>query len=180
MTSVTARRATTPRPSISPLSTTSKPRAPQQSATRDTMADDSGGEEEFEFDNAIDTADAEVGENEDDRSSSLSDPEDDNDDPEEQDDEVYDVADGEELAAQRSLEVDSEAETERLDQTPQKSRKHADSVGRTPSKLSQAATAEEDLSEPPSPLPLGAGAASSTSTVATVGESHGEFDCAVC
>jgi len=46
---------------------------------------------------------------------------------------------------------------------------HGDDVGKTPSKLSQAATAEDDLSEPPSPLPVGPGAASSTSTIATTG-----------
>ena len=83
-----------------------------------------------------------------------------------------DTLDSEAVAAHRSLEVDSEAETERLDQTPQKSRKHADSLGRTPSKLSQAATADDDLSEPLSPVPIGPGAASSTSTVATTGEFH--------
>ena len=171
MTTPTARRASTPRPSISPLSATSKTHHSSQIAARDVMAQDSDGQEDAELDNAMGSTAAEVGEQQDDRSSSLSEPEDENEDVREQNGVDDDTMDGDELAAHKSLEVDSEAETERLDQTPQKLRKHADSIGRTPSKLSQAATAEEDLSDPPSPLPAGAGAASSTSTVATAGES---------
>lgn len=120
-----------------------------------------------EVDNAVDAATAEVGELPDDRSSSLSEPDDEQDLAELDNGGIGQVQDGEQLEAQRSLDVDSEAETDRLDQTPQKSRQHADSIGKTPSKLSRAATVEDELSEPPSPLPRDAGAASSTSTVAT-------------
>ena len=126
--------------------------------------------EDVDFDTAEDTANADTAEQQDDRSSSLSDPQDEQDDHEELEGVDEDTLLGEQLSAQRSLEVDSEAETERLDQTPQKLQKQADLLGRTPSKLSQAATAEEDLSEPPSPLPMGVEAASSTSTVGTIGE----------
>jgi hypothetical protein len=126
-----------------------------------------------DLDNALDPTSAEVGEQADDRSSSLSEPEDDNGDAEEQIGIDDDMVDGDGVVAHRSLEVDSEAETERLDQTPPKLRKHANSLGRTPSKLSRtAATVDEDLSDPPSPLPTGAGAASSTGTVTTAGESE--------
>lgn len=76
----------------------------------------------------------------------------------------------EELAAHQSLEVDSEAETERLEQTPRTGRKQAEDTGRTPSKLSQAAVADDDLSDPPSPIPTGPGAASSTSTIEAAGK----------
>ncbi|GAB7357029.1 hypothetical protein MBLNU459_g7855t1 [Dothideomycetes sp. NU459] len=61
------------------------------------------------------------------------------------------------LSPQRVDEADSEAETERLERTPQKPWKSAD-VGRTPSKLNQESTFDDDLSEaasspeaPPSP-----------------------------
>lgn len=113
---------------------------------------------------------AEIGDVPDDRSSSLSEPE----DIDEEEERLAYVANGAKgavpLPAQKSLEVDSEAETERLEESPQKLRKHADDVGRTPSKLSKAAGVEDDLSEPPSPLPAGPGAASSTSTVDTAGK----------
>lgn len=103
----------------------------------------------------------------DDRSSSLSEPDEDIDD-----DDVINVAQYRpnrngavaEEQAQQSLEVDSEAETERIDQTP-KSRKDAEPTQKTPSKLNQAATADDELSDPPSPVPTGPGAASSTSTL---------------
>ena len=123
-----------------------------------------------EVDDTSEPSDAEIGEHNDDRSSSLSDPEDDNEDVEEGDGIDEDTLNGDERAARQLLDDDSEAETERLEQTPQKLRKHADSLGRTPSKLNQAATADDDLSEPLSPLAIGVGAASSTSTVATAGE----------
>jgi hypothetical protein len=114
--------------------------------------------------------DADFGDGQDDGSSSLSDPDDDADGEDDPDVAIEDAVENGVSRAVRELEVDSEAETERLDQTPQKARKLADAMGRTPSKLSQAATAEDDLSEPPSPIPTGPGAASSTSTVATAGE----------
>lgn len=123
-----------------------------------------------EVDDTSEPSDAEIGEHQDDRSSSLSEPEDDNDDVEEVDGADEDTLNGDQLAAHRLLDDDSEAETERLEQTPQKLRKHADSLGRTPSKLNQAATADDELSEPLSPLAIGVGAASSTSTIATAGE----------
>lgn len=113
---------------------------------------------------------AEIGDIPDDRSSSLSEPE----DLDEDDAGLAYTTNGASaihtLPAQKSLEVDSEAETERLEESPQKLRMHADSVGKTPSKLSKTVGAEDDLSEPPSPLPTGPGAASSTSTVETAGK----------
>ncbi|KAH9825661.1 Sds3-like [Teratosphaeria destructans] len=158
-----ASRVSTPRPSISPLSTASKPnRSPM--ATRDAILPDTivsqpGAATITELD---ETGGGHM--EDDDRSSSLSEPEDD------QDEELgsYNVraadANGRFMAS-RSLEIDSEAETERLENTPQKLHKHADGIVRTPSKLSQAAAIEDDLSDPPSPLPAGVGAASSTSTI---------------
>lgn len=121
--------------------------------------------------NTGNTAEADVGGlDNDDCSSSLSEPEDDPDDVLPR----YDTIDGmdkhEAVVAHSSLEIDSEAETERLEQTPQKLRNHADSIGKTPSKLAHAETVEDDLSDPPSPLPAGAGAGSSTSTILTAGE----------
>ena len=122
------------------------------------------------LDDAADRPEAEVGDIPDDRSSSLSEPED-VDDDEEALRYVANGASGVNLPhAQKSLEVDSEAETERLEESPRKSRQHADSTGRTPSKLSKAAGVEDDLSEPPSPLLTGPGAASSTSTIETAGK----------
>lgn len=122
---------------------------------------------------AVEPADhpeAEVGDIPDDCSSSLSEPE----DVDDEDEGLSYVANGSRGVnlppAQKTLEVDSEAETERLEESPQKLRQHADSIGRTPSKLSKAATVEDDLSEPPSPLPAGPGAASSTSTIETAGK----------
>ena len=116
------------------------------------------------------SGDAEAGEHHDDRSSSLSEPEDDNDDGEDDDAVAEDAFNADDAAAHQLLDYDSEATTERLDQTPQKLRKHADSLGRTPSKLNQTSATVDELSEPPSPLATGVGAASSTSTVATAGE----------
>jgi len=115
-------------------------------------------------------ADAEIGDIPDDRSSSLSEPE----DLDEDENTLAFVTNGSRSTlpppAQKTLDVDSEAETERLDDSPTKRRQHADSVGRTPSKLSKAAGVEDELSEPPSPLPTGPGAASSTSTIETAGK----------
>ena len=162
-------RASTPRPSISPLSTASKPnRSPD--LTRDTAIGIAVAQEDADLDITADGTTAENGDLQDDRSSSLSDPEDEQDE-----DEGLDEADGSggqavQLVAQRSVDDDSEAETERLDNTPQKLLQHADGLGRTPSKLSQAATAEDELSEPLSPLQMDVGAASSTSTNGTLGE----------
>lgn len=161
-------RASTPRPSISPLSTASKPnRSPI--ATRDIAMTEAEVQGDAEVDAAIITADAEVGEEPDDRSSGLSEPEDEQDEAERQHGAMVEREEPGHLRAQKSLDVDSEAETERLEQTPQKLRKHADSIGMTPSKLGQAARAEDELSNPPSPLPVGVDAASSTSTIATLG-----------
>ena len=112
---------------------------------------------------------AEIGDIPDDRSSSLSEPE---DDEEEDGRPEYMHAPSRapgQLVAQKSLDYDSEAETERLEDSPHKQRIQAESTGRTPSKLKHTATAEDELSEPPSPLPTGPGAASSTSTVGTAG-----------
>jgi hypothetical protein len=167
----TPARTPTPRPSISPLSTASKAPRGSPIATRDaTMRDvelEQLGAEALE---AADHPEAEIGDIPDDRSSSLSEPED-VDDEEEGLSYVANGARGHNLPpAQKTLEVDSEAETERLEESPQKLRQHADSIGRTPSKLSKAAGIEDDLSEPPSPLPAGPGAASSTSTIETVGK----------
>ena len=131
---------------------------------------DNAAQELDEVDDTSESGDAEIGEHHDDHSSSLSEPEDDNEDVEEGDGIEEDTLNGDEAAAHQLLDDDSEAETERLEQTPQKLHKHGDSLGRTPSKLNQAATAEDDLSEPLSPLAIGVGAASSTSTVATAGE----------
>lgn len=115
---------------------------------------------------------ADVGDDQDDRSSSLSEPED-IDDEDGFPTALRDVRNGQaEFNAQHSLDVDSEAETERLDQTPDKARKLAENVGRTPSKLSHAATAEEteDHSDLSPILPAAPGAASSTSTIETAGK----------
>ncbi|KAK1024878.1 Transcriptional regulatory protein [Friedmanniomyces endolithicus] len=161
-------RASTPRPSISPLSTASKPnRSPE--LTRDTAMGMAAAREEDDLDNAADGTTAENGYLQDDRSSSLSDPEDEQDEDEGLDEPNRSGGQAVQLVAQRSVDDDSEAETERLDNTPQKPLQHADSLGRTPSKLSQAATAEDELSEPPSPLQMDIGAASSTSTNGTLG-----------
>ncbi|KAK5132767.1 hypothetical protein LTR08_008652 [Meristemomyces frigidus] len=165
----TASRASTPRPSISPLSTASKPNK-SPITTRDMAVAESDAVEDFEVYDAHGIADAEVGLERDDRSSSLSDPEDDQDEEGTQNGGGGAIAGKSLPSAQRLLDVDSEAETERLEQTPQKLRKHADSIGRTPSKLNQAATMDDELSDPPSPLPIRAGAASSTSTIGTAGK----------
>lgn len=112
---------------------------------------------------------ADTGDIPDDRSSSLSEPEDD-EEYESRPEYMHEAprASGQ-LVAQKSLEYDSEAETERLEDSPQKQRMQAESTGRTPSKLKHTATADDELSDPPSPLPTGPGAASSTSTAGTAG-----------
>ena len=175
-------QSTTPRPSISPLSVHSKSQKPSPITKRDAMIREVEARDDAEVENALDTTrlSAEVGEQQDEGSSSLSEPEEDeNEDGEGMNGTDEEAALAEDLTAQRSLDVDSEAETERLDQTPKKLRKHADSLGRTPSKLSQAETAEGELSDPPSPVPAGVGAASSTSTVATAGEWSREIEIGV-
>lgn len=106
----------------------------------------------------------------DDQSSSLSEPDDEEDEDARQLlDLKYSRMTTDERIATHSLDIDSEAETERLEQTPSKTRRQAENMGRTPSKLSQAATAD-DLSDPPSPLPAGPDGASSTSTGGTMGK----------
>lgn len=115
----------------------------------------------------------------DDGSSVLSEPEDDPDIDAQQTQPHHVLATPEELSAHQSLEVDSEAETERLDLTPHKARKPLEDIGRTPSKLGHAAALEDELSDPPSPLPTGLGAASSTSTTDTLGQ-YTERDLHVC
>lgn len=155
--------AENPRPSISPLSAKASPVAVRESALQNanTVEDSRVGI----------VNGAEVGDQDDDRSSSLSEPEDDDEVDPVPSTAIANTETSEELAAHQSLEVDSEAETERLDHTPTKLRKDADTTGKTPSKLSQAATADDDLSDPPSPIPAtGPGAASSTSTIETAGE----------
>ncbi|GAB7365141.1 hypothetical protein MBLNU230_g6229t1 [Neophaeotheca triangularis] len=115
---------------------------------------------------------AEAGDQVDDRSSSLSEPEDDDEEEDRINGDSSSLARAVERRVRASVENnedDSEAETERLEQTPQKPRNRADGTGKTPSKLSQAAQLNEELSDPPSPIPAGAGAASSTSTVAPAG-----------
>lgn len=171
MPSRSAAQTTTPlRPSISPLSTASKSLKSSPIATRDAAMKENAAQNHDEEGDSSDASDAEVGEHHDDRSSSLSDPEDDNEEAEDGDEVEDDALNGEDTPAQQLVEDDSEAETERLEQTPQKLRKQPDGVGKTPSKLNQASTADDELSEPGSPLATGAGAASSTSTVATAGK----------
>lgn len=120
---------------------------------------------------SLGAAGAEVGDDRDDRSSSsLSDPIDDDDEEEHVNGTKADKETAEQASVHQSLEVDSEAETERLDQTPDKTRKQGDNAGKTPSKLKQAAAVDDDLSDPPSPTLAGPGAASSTSTVGTAGK----------
>lgn len=116
----------------------------------------------------LEDEDADIG---DDRSSSLSEPEDDEDDDNFPSDAIPPTA----HAAHASLDVDSEAETERLDQTPVKARRETQ-PGKTPSKLVHASTVDDDdalddLSEPPSPIPTVPGGASSTSTTDNAGVS---------
>ncbi|EMC93227.1 hypothetical protein BAUCODRAFT_26551 [Baudoinia panamericana UAMH 10762] len=161
-----ASRASTPRPSVSPLSTASRANKSPITPRKMAVVEDAV-EEGADADNAVLADPTEIGEQHDDRSSSLSEPDD------EQDLTAHELEaiDGTDVAQRPArgvaLDVDSEAETERLENTPQKPRRLSDAIGKTPSKLSQAATAEEELSDPPSPLPVGAGAASSTSTVMT-------------
>ncbi|KAK3110678.1 hypothetical protein LTR53_014780 [Teratosphaeriaceae sp. CCFEE 6253] len=161
-----ARRVPTPRPSVSPLSS----RSPE--ATRDTVTSSAAVIPPPEPEPSADDDAAENGELQDDRSSSLSEPEDDEDE-EDEEEPIREVigtdGEGARRHAHESQDGDSEAETERLDQTPHTSRQHADSIVPTPSKLSQAATLDEELSEPPSPLQMDIGAASSTSTIGALG-----------
>lgn len=172
MASGSARRAPLSRHSTTTTTATSKRRGRFSDNTKSSPVQEMEQIATTAAANTTTDVDAEVGDHlRDDRSSSLSDPEDLLDQSEGPNGVDSDAVEGEELPAAPLSEVDSEAETERLSQTPQKLRKLADNVGRTPSKLSQAAMADdEELSDPPSPLPAGAGAASSTSTVATVGE----------
>lgn len=157
-------RSDNPRPSISPLSAKASPVALRDHASRDTLT----REEE-------DGLDAPSGNRDDDdnRSSSLSEPDEDLEADAQQNGVSETLATNEELSAHQSLEVDSEAETERLDQTPHKARKQLEETGRTPSKLNQAAAPDDELSDPPSPLPAGPGATSSTGTTDTIGEFSG-------
>lgn len=160
-------REPTPRPSISPLSNVSIPNESFQTLDGDGLRDYEKAQDNSNMHNVnVAEDDDEL----DDGSSSLSEPDDDNDGLEQHDNMSDGIPHAAQLSAQTSLEVDSEAETERIDQTPQKRRRYPESLGRTPSKLSQAETAEDELSEPPSPLRPEAGAASSTSTVALTGE----------
>ncbi|KAI6952667.1 hypothetical protein KC355_g13929, partial [Hortaea werneckii] len=112
-------RASTPRPSISPLSTTSRANRSPMASREATMGDSALRNTE------ANTATANHGnyraaEEDDNSSSSLSDPEDDLDDEEQQNGVGEEQRAGESLGAHKSMDVDSEAETERLDQTPQK------------------------------------------------------------
>lgn len=138
------------RPSVSPLSD-------QGHGVLDTASDPPVQLEDEDVDLA------------DDRSSSLSEPDDD------EDDFTTDPIPPTHLTAHASLDVDSEAETERLDQTPQKARQQAQQQqGKTPSKLVHTSTVDDedaldDLSEPPSPIPTVPGGASSTSTTDNAG-----------
>jgi hypothetical protein len=113
---------------------------------------------------------ADVAELADDRSSSLSEPDEEDDEDTHMLDIRYRSTTGDDRSGVRSNDIDSEAETERLDQTPSRLRKRADSTGKTPSKLSHAATAD-DLSDPPSPLHAAGNGALSTSTAGTIGRS---------
>lgn len=105
-----------------------------------------------------------VGEDEEDDADEDNDEEEDEDDDDEDDDEDDDLSRARQLRG-HSEDIDTEAETERLDQTPRKLRDAVDGQGRTPSKLSLIEHAVGDLSEPPSPIPDDTGAASSTSTL---------------
>lgn len=147
----------TPRPSISPLSNAYESTKNSPSLLRSGAMANGGGDAEDNEPVTVDDAE------EKDDSSELSEPDDD---------------DGDELLqpsdirhAMRKDDIDSEAETERLDLTPRHAREAGDSaIGRTPSKLSKVAQQDDELSEPPSPLLQEIGAASSTSTIA-----NGEF-----
>lgn len=143
-----------PRPSISPLSAKASPSAIREHAVQPDPAATATSRNH----------------DDDDGSSILSEPEDELDAQAQQSQPDHVLATSEELAAHQSLEVDSEAETERLDQTPHKNRIQIGETGKTPSKLIQAATLEDELSDPPSPLPTGLGATSSTSTTDTLGK----------
>lgn len=140
------------RPSVSPLSD-------HRGSVLDVASDPTA---------QLEDEDVDIG---DDGSSSLSEPEDDDD----EDDFPTDTIPPAAHAAHASLDVDSEAETERLDQTPEKARQQAQ-AGKTPSKLVHTSTVDDDdalddLSEPPSPIPTVPGGASSTSTTDNAGAS---------
>ncbi|KAK6421705.1 Transcriptional regulatory protein [Oleoguttula sp. CCFEE 5521] len=147
-------RTPTPRPSISPLSTTSKPAKSSPALTKNSMA----REEEATHGSKTLNGTAANGDDMDDlddlddnRSSSLSEPDDDDEDLEEELEDETDDALGK-FTAPMLAEIDSEAETERLEETPEKLRKLAENTGRTPSKLREAATVDTQLSDPPSPI----------------------------
>lgn len=133
------------------------------------MMQDADLQEDIERNNAAANGDA-LGLDDEDASSELSEPDDDLDGDLHGRGIDGELSDDGAAVAHKSLEVDSEAETERLERTPHSQRRRVEEQGKTPSKLSHAATVEDELSEPPSPLPAGPGAASSTSTVATGGE----------
>ena len=97
---------------------------------------------------------AKLEENDDDRSSSLSEPEDDENAQEELILSQLGSGRHSNKVAQSALEADSEAETERIEPTPHKSRRRTGNVENTPSKLGQHSTIDDDLSDPPSPLPI--------------------------
>nr|OQO16791.1 hypothetical protein B0A51_16809 [Rachicladosporium sp. CCFEE 5018] len=158
-------RTPTPRPSISPLSTTSKPAKSSPALTKNSMAREVDTTQSFKPLNGIAAHGDESDDLDDSRSSSLSEPDEDDEDME---DELEDEPDEvlSEIAAPIPAEVDSEAETERLEETPEKQRKLAESTGRTPSKLREATAVDTQLSDPPSPILVDAGAVSSTSTLA--------------
>lgn len=92
------------------------------------MMQDADLQEDIERNHAAANGDAPGMEDEDaDGSSELSEPDDEIDDEAHENGvEDLELSDDEAAAAQKSLEVDSEAETERLDQTPHRQRKHAD------------------------------------------------------
>nr|OQO21901.1 hypothetical protein B0A51_10518 [Rachicladosporium sp. CCFEE 5018] len=158
-------RTPTPRPSISPLSTTSKPAKSSPALTKNSMAREVDTTQSSKPLNGIAAHGDESDDLDDSRSSSLSEPDEDDEDME---DELEDEPDEvlSEIAAPIPGEVDSEAETERLEETPEKQRKLAESTGRTPSKLREATAVDTQLSGPPSPILVDAGAVSSTSTLA--------------
>lgn len=166
-----ASRASTP--SISPLSTASRPAVDASESMPDVAMEDPAVQVDVENPNGFDGAVENALGDQDDCSSSLSEPEyESEDDLRHNGDDRGAAQSVEDIGLRVAEEDDSEAETERLEPTPHKLQKHTDSLGRTPSKLSHAATVEDELSEPPSPLQeLGVGAASSTSTIATSGQS---------
>ncbi|KAF2718176.1 hypothetical protein K431DRAFT_287910 [Polychaeton citri CBS 116435] len=154
----------TPRPSISPLSTASAP--PKHSPGSHSLRLLDGDATD---DRSLAATGTDAANEDDDRSSSLSDIGDDDEDLEAEQELRNAMARSRPRSITPTDDVDSEAETERLNETPQKRHNLIDTNGRTPSKLSQAAVLDEDLSDPPSPLPVDPAAASSTNTIATTG-----------